>query len=248
MLQGETTVVLDLDGVVWLAGQEIPGASQAVEILRAAGRRILFVTNNSSPTLDQMVRRLGRIGIDAQVDDLITAAVAAASVLDPGSRAQVIGDAGVHEAVERRGVVVDGVNPDAVVVGWERTFNFETISSAAHNIRAGARFVATNDDPTHPTVDGLLPGTGALVAAIATAAETEPLIAGKPGQPTIELIGERGGEIEICIGDRPSTDGALAAALGAPFGLITSAATPAGDHLFAHEAASLLELVNRLVG
>ena len=86
------------------------------------------------------------------------------------------------------------------------------------------------------------------MAAIATAAETEPLIAGKPGQPTIDLIGERGGEIEICIGDRPSTDGALAAALGAPFGLITSAATPAGDHLFAHEAASLLELVKRLVG
>lgn len=244
----EPTVVLDLDGVVWLAGHEIPGASEAVSLLRASGRRILFVTNNSSPTLGQMTERLGRIGIEAPEDDIITAAVAAASVLPVGSTAHVIGDRGVHEAVERAGVVASMDSPDAVVVGWERSFTFDGIARAATNIRNGARFVATNDDPTHPTADGLLPGTGALVAAIATASETTPLIAGKPGQPTIDLIRRRADDIEICIGDRPSTDGALAAALGVPFGLVRSEATPSADVRIDHESSSLRLLVEALLG
>ena len=168
------TIVLDLDGVVWLAGEALPGSPQAVERLRSSGRRVLFVTNNSSPTLGQMVSRLGRIGIEADEADIITAAVAAASVLVPDSSAHVIGDRGVHEAVERAGVRATVEHPDAVVVGWERSFTFDGIAQAATNIRQGARFIATNDDPTHPTPEGLLPGTGALVAAIATASETAP--------------------------------------------------------------------------
>ena len=237
------TIVLDLDGVVWLAGQEIPGAAQAVALLRGSGRRVLFVTNNSSPTLEQMTSRLARIGIEAEEVDIITAAIAAASVLQPGSSAHVIGDRGVHEAVERAGVTTRELSPDAVVVGWERSFTFDGIALAAANIRAGARFIATNDDPTHPTAEGLLPGTGALVAAIATAAESTPLIAGKPGQPTIDLINKRAGQIELCIGDRPSTDGLLAASLGVPFGLVRSEATPESDVQIALEAGTLLSLV-----
>jgi len=248
MSPADGCVVLDLDGVVWLAGEELPGASTAVALLRGSGRRVLFVTNNSSPTLDQMTTRLGRIGIEAAEEDVITAAVAAASVLEPGSTAQVIGDWGVHEAVERAGVEIVGRDPEAVVVGWERSFSFETIASAASSIRAGARFIATNDDPTHPTPEGLLPGTGALVAAIATAAEARPTIAGKPGRPTIDLIDRRGGAIELCIGDRPSTDGELARALGVPFGLVTSAATPADSVVADHQAWTLLALVELFLG
>lgn len=216
-------------------------------MLRATGRHVLFVTNNSSPTLAQMTTRLGRIGIEAAEDDVITAAVAAASILPPGSSAHVIGDHGVHEAVERAGVISTTDSPDAVVVGWERSFTFDGIARAATNIRNGARFIATNDDPTHPTAEGLLPGTGALVAAIATASETSPLIAGKPGQPTIDLIARRSGHIEICIGDRPSTDGALAVALGVPFGLVRSEATPSTDVRIEREAPTLLSLVEGLL-
>jgi HAD superfamily hydrolase (TIGR01450 family) len=244
---GAATIVLDLDGVVWLAGQEIPGASRAVELLRTNGRRVLFVTNNSSPTLQQMRDRLGRIGIEADDEEIITAAIAAASVLLPASSAHVIGDRGVHEAVERAGVTISTERPDAVVVGWERSFTFDGIALAATNIRSGARFIATNDDPTHPTAEGLLPGTGALVAAIATAAEATPLIAGKPGRPTIDLILQRSDGIEWCIGDRPSTDGALAAALGVPFGLVRSEATPVSDHRVDQVADSLLELVEGIL-
>ena len=243
----QPTIVLDLDGVVWLAGHEIPGASQAVGLLRDAGRRVLFVTNNSSPTLAQMIERLGRIGIESDAEDIITAAVAAASVLPPGTTAHVIGDRGVHEAVSLVGVEERSDAPDAVVVGWERTFTFDGIALAATNIRNGARFVATNDDPTHPTAEGLLPGTGALVAAIATAAEATPLIAGKPGRPTIDLINARAGVVELCIGDRPSTDGALAQALEVPFGLVRSAATPPSDLPVDREASSLLLLVEHLL-
>ena len=86
----QPTVVLDLDGVVWLAGHELPGASSAVARLRSAGLDVLFVTNNSSPTIADMQRRLERIGIPAAADEVITAAVAAASALRPDSSAMVI--------------------------------------------------------------------------------------------------------------------------------------------------------------
>lgn len=244
---GPPTVVLDLDGVVWLAGHELPGASDAVSALRRSGLRLLFVTNNSSPTLEEMQSRLGRIGISAEPEEIITAAAAAASTLVPGTTAMVIGEAGVHEAVASRGVEQSDRLPDAVLVGWERSFDFATIETAALAIRQGAAFVATNDDPTHPTPKGLLPGTGALVAAIATAAEAVPLVAGKPGQPTIDLIRARASEIVAVVGDRPSTDGALAVALGAPFGLVESQATPGGQHHERHRASSLADMVELLI-
>ena len=242
-----STIVLDLDGVVWLAGHELPGASHAVALLRSAGHHVLFVTNNSSPTLAKMIERLGRVGIDANPSEVITASIAAASALTEGTRALVIGEAGVHEAVEQAGVEIVTSAPDAVVVGWERNFGFETISVAADAIRNGAAFIATNDDPTHPTPDGLLPGTGALVAAIATAAESSPLIAGKPGKPTVDLIVSRSREVRCVIGDRPSTDGALAQALGAPFGLVRSAATPRESQGPEVTGDSLLEVVTTLL-
>jgi ribonucleotide monophosphatase NagD (HAD superfamily) len=114
-------------------------------------------------------------------------------------------------------------------------------------VRAGARLIATNDDPTHPTPDGLLPGTGALVAAIATAAEQSPEIAGKPGAAMVALVSSRGQEVSLVIGDRPSTDGVFAAQLGAAFGLVRSDATPVEVAAPAYEGRSLLEVVERFL-
>ena len=89
-------------------------------------------------------------------------------------------------------------------------------------MRAGARFVATNVDPTYPVPGGLEPGAGALVAAVATAAARDPEVAGKPEVATVELVRERFGSVGVVVGDRPSTDGALAHALGWPFALVLS--------------------------
>ena len=240
--------VIDLDGVVWLAGTALPGSREAVGLLRDAGHPLIFATNNSSPTTSMLVERLGRIGIDADASEIISAADAAASAVPTGSTVMVIGDVGVHEAVAKRGLHETETSPEAVIIGWSRDFDYETIARAAASIRAGALFVATNDDPTHPTPEGLLPGTGAFVAAVATAAESQPLIAGKPGTPMITLIKERGGEIAFAIGDRPSTDGDLAKALGVPFALVESAATPADHNDAVLIAPSLLEVVEKIMG
>jgi 4-nitrophenyl phosphatase len=118
-------------------------------------------------------------------------------------------------------------------VGWTRGagFTFEGVDRAARAVRAGARLVGTNEDPTFPTPDGLIPGAGALLAAVAAASEATPEVAGKPHKATADAIAARvpQGELRAMVGDRPATDGALAAQLGIPFALVFSGVTREGD-------------------
>ena len=242
-MAAQKSAVVDLDGVVWLAGEPLPGVDKAITLLREAGLQVVFATNNSSPTVSDLQQRLNRAGIETNPEDVVTAAHAAAFAVPEGARAFIVGEAGLEEAASARGLVGDEISPEAVVVGWRRAFDFDLIAAAATAIRTGAMFVATNDDPTHPTPTGLLPGTGALVAAIATAAEATPLVAGKPGDAMASLVGSRVNEVAVVIGDRPSTDGAFARRLGAPFGLVNSEATPADTGNVAYSASSLLGVV-----
>jgi 4-nitrophenyl phosphatase len=222
------TWVIDLDGVIWLTGEPIGDVGGAVAALRAAGVRTLFATNNSAPTRAELHKRLANCGITTSDDDLLSSADVAAAMLPAGSSALVLGDEGVREALVNRDItVVDDGPADAVVVGWTRTFTFDAVAQAARTVREGARLIGTNEDPTHPTPDGLLPGAGALLAAVATAAETEPEVAGKPHRPTADAIGAMADDLRVMVGDRPSTDGALAEQLQVPFALVLSGVTEA---------------------
>ncbi len=243
MTDQRSTVVIDLDGVVWLAGEGLPGAAEAVEALRLRDFAVLFVTNNSSPTLDEYLGRFSAAGIETHSDEIITAAHAAVHMTAHGSTAHLVGEAGLREAAAQHGIIETKDSPDTVIVGWSHDFDFETISVAASAIRSGARFIATNDDPTHPTPQGLLPGTGSLVAAIATAAEAQPIVAGKPGEGALSLIRERSNDVTLVVGDRPSTDGVLAERLGVPFALVQSAATPAEQSEASYQGESLMSVV-----
>lgn len=220
----------DLDGVIWLAGQGLPGAADAVARLRAAGERVLFVTNNSSVRLADQVAALDRVGIPAE-GDVLTSAQAAARLLVPGSTALVCGGPGVTEALTARGVeVVDDGPADAVVVGFTRSFDYELLERAHRAIREGAQLVGTNDDATYPTPDGPVPGGGALLAAVATAGGVLPLVAGKPFAPMAQLARELVGDgPHTVVGDRPSTDGRFARELGARFALVLTGVTGARD-------------------
>lgn len=221
-------VVCDLDGVVWLAGVPIPGAAEAVTELRSTGAEVLFLTNNSSATADEYACRLAAGGIAVDPGNVLTSAVVAAELLagslPPGSRVLACAGEGVVDALERRGFeVVDARPCEAVVVGWHRTFDYGRLERAATAVREGARFVATNLDATYPAPEGLIPGNGALVAAVATASGVEPEVAGKPEPPTVDAVRRRACQGRgVVVGDRPSTDGALAAALGWPFALVES--------------------------
>jgi len=235
-------VVLDLDGVLWLGDEPLPGAADAVARFRAAGLDVGFMTNNSSLPVAGYVEKLGRFGVAVDPSEVLTSALAAADLLAadlaPGSKVLACSGPGVVEALEARGFeVVDAGPAEAVVVGWHRTFDFDRLDRASAAIRAGARFIATNTDATYPAPDGLLPGNGSLVAAVATAAGRRPEVAGKPEAPTVALVRARFGERGVIAGDRPSTDGALAEALGWPFALVLSSATASGDEPDDHGAA-----------
>jgi len=227
------TWIVDLDGVIWLAGEPIGEVGTAVSALRDRGVRIVFATNNSAPTTGELVARLARVGIPATSGDLVTSAQAAASLLDPGGTAMVLAEGGVVEALESRGLVIRDAGPvDAVVVGWTHHFDFESLTRVSGAVREGARLIGTNEDPTFPTPSGMVPGSGALLAAVATAGGVEPVIAGKPHPATVALLQSRfeldgsSGPV-LMVGDRPMTDGHLAVQLGVPFALVDSGVTSA---------------------
>jgi 4-nitrophenyl phosphatase len=226
-LTPEAVVCCDLDGVVWRGDTPIAGSAEGIAQLRAAGLRVGFITNNSSIPIAGYVERLAAFGVPAVPDDVCTSAQAAAALVaskvQPGAAVLACAGPGVIEALTENGLrVVDAGPVDAVVVGFHRNFDFERLTIAADAVRGSALFVATNLDPTYPIAGGLVPGTGALVAAVATAAGRAPLVAGKPEQPMADLVRSRFGADGIMIGDRPSTDGAFARALGWPFALVLS--------------------------
>jgi 4-nitrophenyl phosphatase len=226
--------IVDLDGVVWLTGQPIGDAAGAIADLRASGVRVAFATNNSAPTIRELLTRLDRLGVASAADDLATSAGAVASMIAPGQSVKVLAEEGVVEALGARGVamVADGA-VDAAVVGWTHSFDFDGLAATATAARTSGRLLATNEDPTHPTPDGLMPGAGALLAAVATASGVTPEIAGKPHQPMASLMKDAfgfddGDPSVVMVGDQPRTDGRLAQRLKIPFGLVDSGVTPAG--------------------
>jgi 4-nitrophenyl phosphatase len=230
-------VVIDLDGVVWLEGAPIPGSAEAVRRLRSAGEEVWFVTNSSFWTGAEQEQRLADCGIDAR-GRVLTSAMAAARLVAPGERVMVCGGPGLRTALVDIGAEVvepsAGVGPvDAVLVGFSREFDFDVLHATSAAVRGGARLVGSNADSTYPTPEGLLPGGGALLAAVACASGVEPTIAGKPERPMVELVRAAtegsGGHHAAVIGDRLDTDGRLAAALGWQFVLVRSDASPAVD-------------------
>lgn len=231
-------VLCDLDGVVWLAHVPIPGSVEAVASLRRAGHRVIFVTNNSSGRRVDQEAALASIGIPAE-GDVLTSAMAAARLLGSGERAVVLGGPGIVDELSRRDVEVvpadaidEGADVDAVIVGFHRHFEYEAMRRAATAVRRGARLIGTNDDATYPTPGGPIPGGGAILAAVATAAGVAPDVAGKPHDPMVRLVHEELGSAmtrAVMVGDRPSTDGLFAQAVGCRFALVLSGVTADAD-------------------
>jgi HAD superfamily hydrolase (TIGR01450 family) len=233
-------VLCDLDGVIWLAHQPIAGSVEAVARLRAEGIRVIFVTNNSFSRLSDHEDALRQIGISA-VGDVITSAMSAAVPVRAGERILVCGGPGLVEAIEAKGAtaVVAHEQPgahgafDAVVVGLHRQFSYTVLDDAQRAIRNGAQLIGSNEDSTYPTPQGPTPGGGAILAAIATAADTTAMVTGKPHQVMAELVyamctGVLPQHI-MMVGDRPSTDGAFARTLQCRFALVlTGVTTPRG--------------------
>ena len=224
-------ILCDLDGVVWLMHQPIAGSVNAIQLLKNAGHRVLFVTNNSYSVISDQENALAKIGIDAH-NDVVTSSQAAGALLRKGERVLLGGGPGAVEAVKNAGAVIAGRSDDqtdseidqevdTVMVGFHPSFDYRGLTRLSQAVRNGARLIATNDDATYPTPRGLIPGGGSILASVVAASGVEPIIAGKPHQPMADLVRQVLGVTDLSdawmVGDRPSTDGLFAQTVGCKF-------------------------------
>jgi NagD protein len=204
--------LMDMDGVLVREDQPIPGADQFVARLRERGLPFLLLTNNSMYTRRDLAARLAANGLDVPEEAIWTSALATARFLEdqrPNGSAFVIGEAGLTTALHDAGYTLTERAPDYVVLGETRTYSFERITRAIRLIEGGARFIATNPDPTGPTPDGLVPATGSVAALISRATGVEPYFIGKPNplmmRSALNTI-DAHSETAAIVGDRMDTD------------------------------------------
>jgi HAD superfamily hydrolase (TIGR01450 family) len=206
--------MLDLDGVVYIGPDAVPGASEHLAAARKAGMHLAYVTNNASRTPGTVAEHLRDLGIEVDDGDVVTSAQAAARLLadtlPDGAAVFVIGGEGLEVALEERGLrpVQDAsAGPAAVVSGFHADLRWSTVIAGAILVRDGLPWVASNTDMTVPTPSGPGPGNGALVGVVARFADREPVVAGKPEPPLFEETLRRvGGERPLVVGDRLDTD------------------------------------------
>ncbi len=233
--------LLDLDGVVYVGANAVPGVPEALTKARELGMHIAFVTNNAARPPAVVAHHLTELGIAAVAEEVITSSQAAArylaELLPAGSTVLVVGTSGLYEALTERGLVPVGTataEVSAVVQGYSPTLDWALLAEGAVVIGAGKPWIATNADPTVPSPRGPLPGNGSLVAALRHATGCSPVITGKP-DPSMhrETILRTGAQHPLVIGDRLDTDIEGANAVGCDSLLVFSGVTLPGDLLFA---------------
>ena len=232
--------ILDLDGVLYRGDEPVAAAAPTIDALRSADKRLVYLTNNSARTPEQVATKLRHLGIDATAEEVLTSAQATAELLarDDGDRstAYVIGQEGVRTALTAAGLeLVDGnaTRSDFVVVGWDGEVTYEALRRATVLVRGGARLVATNADASYPAPGGeLWPGAGAILAAVETASGAKATVVGKPHAPLFEAAIRRAKSRDaLMVGDRIETDVAGAAAAGLDAALVLSGVSELRDVL-----------------
>ena len=238
-------VALDLDGVVWRGEELLPGAGEALVDVVGRGLDLRYVSNNSTAHRETVSERLAAAGLPAGPERVLTSGFACGrwlrERLPEGSRVMVVGEEGLLRELQEAGLAAkhalgvagkaDAV-PAAVVVGMDRSFTYRSLAAAQAAVLAGALYVATNDDATFPTTDGLAPGAGAIVAAISAATQREPVLVGKPGLALAEVLATVTGipaEETLFVGDRLTTDVAMAKEAGMTAALVLTGVTTEED-------------------
>jgi NagD protein len=204
--------LMDMDGVLVHESQALPGADRFLAALRERGLPFLLLTNNSIFTRRDLAARLRASGLDVPEESIWTSASATARFLEtqrPNGTAFVVGESGISTQLYQAGYTLTDNDPDYVILGETRTYSFERITQAIRLISDGARFIATNPDPTGPSPTGLLPATGSVAALITRATGVEPYFVGKPNplmmRSALNAL-EAHSETTAMIGDRMDTD------------------------------------------
>ena len=204
--------LIDMDGVLVSGRTIIPGADRFIERLKAHGVEYLVLTNNSMHTPRDLAHRLQAVGLDIPAERIFTSAMATAHFLHsqkPNGTAFVIGESGLTEAIHSVGYIITDHAPDYVVLGETYSYNLALITRAIRLVADGARFIATNPDPSGPSEGGLVPACGAMAALIETASGVSPFFIGKPNplmmRSALNYLDVHS-ENTVMIGDRMETD------------------------------------------
>jgi HAD superfamily hydrolase (TIGR01450 family) len=231
--------LVDLDGVVWRGDEAIAGASDAIRALRESDKHVVFVTNNASRSPRDYAAKLMRMRIPTEPADIISSAHAVieqlrAIGLKPGDRVHVCGTAALAQFIAGQRFAATDETHDvrALVVAWNPKMVMDDIRRAADVARSGVPFIGANRDATYPTEDGLLPGSGAIIAAIEVASGRTATIVGKPEPKLFRVALERAGSDPartLVVGDRADSDVSGAKAAGLPVALVLTGVTAERD-------------------
>ena len=212
ILRSKKGFICDMDGVIYRGNTLLPGVKEFVAWLEKNEKRFLFLTNSSERSPKELRQKLARMGLDIGEEHFYTSALATASFLArqmPGCTAYVIGAPGLVNALYDRGITMNDVDPDYVIVGESASYNYEMISKAAQLVMAGARLIATNSDLTGPAESGLVPACRALVAPVELATGKKAYFMGKPNplmmRTGLQMLGVHSEEA-VMVGDRMDTD------------------------------------------
>ncbi|MGH3788538.1 MAG: HAD-IIA family hydrolase [Pseudonocardiaceae bacterium] len=240
-LQGYDAVLLDLDGTVIRGAQPVPGAPDVVNKLRRAGWAVQFITNNASRAPAEVAEHLTALGVPTASEEVATSGQAAVALLESqlpaGAPVLVVGTEALAAGVRSAGlrpVAAASERPAAVVQGHSPDTGWTLLAEACLAIRGGAMWIACNTDRTLPTERGLLPGNGAMVAALQAATDQDPTVAGKPARPLLDTaMHHAGAQRPLVVGDRLDTDIAGARAAGLDSLLVLSGVADAAALLAA---------------
>ncbi len=206
------TYLIDMDGVIVRGNEIIPGADAFIGRLHERGYKFLILTNNPMYTPADLQHRLQRLGINLTPDHIYTSALATAAFLKaqkPNGTAFVLGESGLTEALHQVGYVITEHQPDFVVLGETTSYSYARITLGVRLVEQGARFIATNPDPSGPGEGGLVPACGAIAALMEAATGVRPYFIGKPNplmmRTALRALGEHS-ENAIMVGDRMDTD------------------------------------------
>ncbi len=204
--------ICDMDGVIYHGNKILDGVSEFVNWLVDNDKKFVFLTNSPEKTPHELSMKLERMGLSVSADHFYTSAMATAAFLhsqNPNCTAYVIGEAALTKALYDQGIYMNDVNPDYVVVGETRTYNFEKIEKAIELVNKGAKLIGTNPDITGPTERGIMPATGSLISPIEIATGKKAYFVGKPNplmlRHGLKKIDCHSEEIAF-IGDRMDTD------------------------------------------
>jgi len=230
--------ILDIDGVIIKGKTPIPEAVEGIKLLKENNIKVVYLTNNSTRPRKRLVELLDKIGVDISISDIFTSSYLTALYLnreaDKDDRIFIIGEEGIVWELEEigfRNLFWSNYEPpiDYVIVGMDKNFNFQKLTYAQQAIFSGAKFIATNIDPTFPMENGIIPGGGSIVKAVETASRKQPIVIGKPEIVGLKLIlslfGINDPKEALLIGDRIETDLVAGKRLGCKTGIVLSGIT-----------------------